>query len=128
MMNDENPRQTTESPSSSDLTKISIGQLFNERYKILEILGEGGMGVAYKAFDTKLEKFVALKVLLPYRLLTTKDTSRFEREAKTASRLSHPGIAKVLDFTVLNNEQPYLVMEFLDGKTLAQEIDRKRHV
>src|SRR5215813_13901784 len=102
MMNDENPRQTTESPSSSDLTKISIGQLFNERYKILEILGEGGMGVAYKAFDTKLEKFVALKVLLPYRLLTTKDTSRFEREAKTASRLSHPGIAKVLDFTVLN--------------------------
>src|SRR5262249_45181517 len=79
--------------------------------------------IAYKALDTKLERFVALKVLLPYRPSNAKDASRLEREAKTASRLSHPAIAKVFDFTLLNNEQPYLVMEFLDGKTLGQLIE-----
>jgi serine/threonine protein kinase len=123
MMSDENARRPTESLPSSELARTSIGQMYIERYEILGILGEGGMGIAYKAFDTKLDRLVALKVLLPCRLSNARDISRFEREAKTASRLSHPGIAKVFDFAVLNNDQPYLVMEFLDGKTLARLIE-----
>jgi serine/threonine-protein kinase len=102
---------------------VSIGSIVNDRYLILSLLGEGGMGVAYKAMDNQFNQPVVLKFLLPHRFANAKDISRFEREAKTASRLSHPGIVKVIDFAVLADEQPYLVMEFLDGQTLAQRIE-----
>ena len=74
-----------------------IGQSLG-RYHILEQLGEGGMATVYKAFDTRLERPVALKVILPMREHTEKFLRRFEREAKGLARLSHPNIVKVLDY------------------------------
>jgi serine/threonine protein kinase len=80
------------------------------------------MCVAYKAEDSQSHTLAALKFLLPERLANPKDVLRFEREAKTASHLNHPSIARVSDFGTLPNRQPFLVMEFVEGCTLAERI------
>ena len=90
------------------------------RYHIVEQLGQGGMATVYKAYDTRLEREVALKfirvdlVAPAYQELMLK---RFEREAKSLARLSHPNILKMHDFGEYEGA-PYLVMEFLPGGTL----------
>jgi hypothetical protein len=96
-----------------------IGQSLG-RYHILEQLGEGGMAAVYKAFDTRLERAVALKVILPMREHTEKFLKRFEREAKGLARLAHPNIVKVLDYGE-HDGLPYLVMEYEPGGTLKEK-------
>lgn len=97
-----------------------IGQSLG-RYHILEQLGEGGMAVVYKAFDTRLERNVAVKVILPGKEHSEKFLKRFEREAKALAQLSHPNIVKVLDYGDYEGV-PYLVMEYLHGGTLKQKL------
>ena len=96
-----------------------IGQSLG-RYKILEQLGEGGMATVYKAFDTGLERNVAVKIIrlgaFPPEQLD-RILQRFDREAKALARLSHPKIVGVLDYGDYEGS-PYLVMEFLPGGTL----------
>jgi serine/threonine protein kinase len=99
-----------------------IGQSLG-RYHILEQLGEGGMATVYKAFDTRLERPVALKVILPTREHTEKFLKRFEREAKGLARLSHPNIVKVLDYGE-HEGLPYLVMEYQPGGTLKDKLGK----
>lgn len=99
--------------------KNMIGQSLG-RYHILEQLGEGGMAVVYKAFDTRLEAEVAVKVIRTERLipeLAKKTLKRFEREAKALAQLTHPNIVKVIDYGEYEGN-PYLVMEYLPGGTL----------
>jgi len=97
-----------------------IGQSLG-RYHILEQLGEGGMATVYKAFDTRLERNVAVKVILPQKQQSEKFLKRFEREAKALAQLSHPNIVKVLDYGE-HEGMPYLVMEYLPGGTLKQKL------
>ena len=97
-----------------------IGQSFG-RYHILEQLGEGGMAVVYKAFDTRLERNVAIKVILPQKQHTEKFIKRFELEAKSLAQLSHPNIVKVIDYGE-HEGLPYLVMEYLPGGTLKRKM------
>ena len=102
-----------------NLSGQSIG-----RYHILEQLGEGGMATVYKAYDTRLERDVAVKVLrtdqfIPAELHTV--LQRFEREAKSLAKLSHPNIVNILDFGE-HEEKPFLVMEYLPGGTLKQRL------
>jgi Tol biopolymer transport system component len=94
------------------------------RYHILEQLGQGGMAVVYKAFDTSLERPVALKVILPYREHSERFLVRFRREARALAKLSHPNILKIFDYGEYEN-QPYLVMEYIPGGTLAQRLKGK---
>ncbi|MBT7191911.1 MAG: SUMF1/EgtB/PvdO family nonheme iron enzyme [Anaerolineae bacterium] len=103
-----------------------IGQSLG-RYHILEQLGEGGMAVVYKAFDTKLEREVALKVIrteeiLPSALERTK--KRFEREAKALAKLNHANIVPIID-SGQEGDVPYLVMGYIPGGTLKEKIKGK---
>ncbi|MCK9211286.1 MAG: protein kinase [Ignavibacteriaceae bacterium] len=100
-----------------------IGSLI-ENYKIVSILGEGGMGIVYKAFDIKLERFVALKVLNQTGALNTNFVERFKREAKNQAKLNHRNIVSVYGFTEQNGILG-IVMEFVEGETLEKLITRK---
>lgn len=94
-----------------------IGKTLGERYTLIEKIKEGGMAMVYKARDTNLDRFVAVKLILPQRELTERFLVRFKREAKSHARLSHPNIVTVFDYGEFDNK-PYIVMEYIPDGTL----------
>jgi serine/threonine-protein kinase len=105
---------------------MKIGQIVKERYEILEILGEGGMAFVYKARDTQLERFVAIKTLKPTYVNQETFVDRFKREAKTAANLNHPNIVQIFDWGI--EDEPYFVMEYIEGNTLTSIIAKNRTI
>lgn len=94
------------------------------RFEIRSLLDQGGMGVVYRAFDPRLEREVALKVLRPDLLASESARKHFEREALAATRLNHPGLCPVYEVSAIGG-QPYVVMPLLAGETLAARIARE---
>ena len=109
-------------------TRVEEPQLLTGRqvghYQILSRLGEGGMGIVYKARDQHLDRFVAIKVLPPELVADPDRKRRFVQEAKAASALNHPNIITIHDIAS-DNGTDFIVMEYVQGKTLGQLIPRR---
>ncbi len=104
------------------LPDLPLGQTLGE-YRLLEVLGRGGMGTVYKALHTKLDRVVALKVLPGGRLADERAIARFEREMKAIGRLEHPNIVHAHDAREIDG-RPVLVMAHVDGLDLSQVVRR----
>ncbi|MDB5385043.1 MAG: serine/threonine protein kinase [Planctomycetaceae bacterium] len=109
-------RPYLEPPSQAD----SLGRLGN--YELLEILGQGGYGIVFKALDAKLHRLVAIKILIPHLAATSPARRRFLREARAAAAVRHEHVVQI--YAVEESPIPYLVMEFVSGETLQQRSDR----
>jgi serine/threonine-protein kinase len=99
-----------------------LGQVLADKYRIDERLSEGGMGTVYRGTHVLMDKTVAVKVLRPSLAADEKIVARFSREARAASRISHPHALSVTDFGESGNGIVFLVMEYLSGKTLKEVI------
>ena len=106
---------------------IAKGSKINDRYQIIKTLGVGGMANVYLAHDTILDRNVAVKVLRGDLATDEKFVRRFQREALSASSLSHPNIVEMYDVGE-DDGQYYIVMEFVDGKTLKQVLKQRGHL
>ena len=100
-----------------------IGETISH-YRITEKLGEGGMGVVYKAEDLDLKRTVALKFLPPHALDSEERKKRFLREAQAAASLNHPHICTIYEINQ-TADVPFIVMECVEGETLKQKIERR---
>lgn len=112
---------------SDTLTDPLLGRLIDGRYVVRERIGAGGMATVYLAFDKRLERLVALKVMragLGSDLDSAEFTSRFRREAKAAARLTHPGMVRVYDQGV-DGDISYLTMEYVEGENLRQRMNHE---
>jgi serine/threonine protein kinase len=89
------------------------------KYKVLEELGKGGMGIVYKVRQIVLKDIYALKIL---HSTTTLAATRFQKEAQAAHRLDHPNLVRVVDFGLLEDDTPYLVMDYVEGTPLSKRI------
>lgn len=96
-----------------------------DRYKILEVLGSGGMGVVLKATHVHLNRPVAIKVLNTTQITQDENIKRFELEAQAGSQLSHPNLVDVFDYGITEDGEPFLVMEFIEGETLWNILDKE---
>lgn len=105
-----------------------LGQILNERYKVVEEIGRGGMSIVYKGVHELMDRLVAIKVLLPQLVSDQTSIKRFQVEAQAASCLSHPNVITIYDYGVVDDEQPFLVMDFLEGESLSDIIKRDDHV
>lgn len=121
---------TTSNTSDSSITKTNpdnelwepvIGTIFDSKYKIEEKLGEGGMGVVYRATHIFIDRPVAIKFLRKEYLADTAAVDRFKLEARAAARINHPNVTSILDFG-LTEGTFYLVMEYLEGYSLRQQL------
>jgi serine/threonine-protein kinase len=99
-----------------------VGREIANQFRILEKIGSGGMGAVYKAEQPDMRRFVAVKILHPRYLSRPDLVSRFRREARAMSHLSHPNTAKVFLYGQLEDGACYFVMEYLAGKNLAQTV------
>lgn len=103
---------------------IKIGTIIDKRYRIEDLLGEGGMGIVYQAFDIYTKKMVAIKFLKPETAKDSQNVERFEIEARASATLSHPNIVAVLN--VGNYEGlPFMINELIKGKTLDSELETR---
>jgi len=122
----EYPDTTTLCPSDGvalEKTDDSLlGQILADKYRIEERLSAGGMGTVYRGTHVLMDKTVAVKVLRPSLAADEKIVARFSREARAASRISHPHALSVTDFGEAENGVVFLVMEYLSGKTLKEII------
>ena len=100
---------------------LSIGTVLEKRYRIDALLGEGGMGAVYSAWDSRLDQPVAVK---ENRMATPASARQFEREAKMMARLRHSNLPRVIDHFVTSDGAQYLVMEYVEGDDLGQILQR----
>src|SRR5215208_2419489 len=102
---------------------LGVGELIADKYRIIGLLGEGGMGAVYEGENVRIRHRVAIKVLHAAVAGNREVIDRFEREAEVAGQAGSEHIVEVLDLGALPNGQRFMVMEFLDGESLAMRVD-----
>lgn len=107
---------------------LQAGQVIADRYEVLSLIGRGAMGSVYRVEQLHLQKKVALKVLNKMTGSGSNNQRRFQNEAVASGRLDHPNLVRALDFGFLDNEQPYIVMELVQGETLADFLNREGRI
>ena len=107
---------------------INTGEIVGERYRVARLLGQGGMGAVYRAWDTRLNRPVALKEMIPQAGLDESTLNQlrrqFQQEAQVLATLNHPNLVRVTDYFSWNDNE-YLVMDFVEGESLAERIERE---
>src|SRR5512136_664295 len=101
---------------------LIIGQVLNNRYRIVKLLGQGGFGAVYRAWDVNLNRPCAVKENLE---ISPEAQRQFTREATVLANLSHPNLPRVTDHFSLPGQGQYLVMDFVDGEDLASMLQRQ---
>ncbi|MEW6531871.1 MAG: serine/threonine-protein kinase [Thermodesulfobacteriota bacterium] len=123
-LDSDRPASAQRPATRSPIDRLEIGQILMDRYEVLDLLGVGGMGAVYRAYDQNLGKQIAIKVLLPHFLDNSVARERFFLEAKISVALSHPNIVNVFD---LQREGTFyfLAMELLEGHSLREEMKKR---
>ena len=107
---------------------INTGQVIEDRYRVAKLLGQGGMGAVYRAWDMRLNRAVALKEMIPQAgldaAMLAQLRQQFQQEAQTLATLVHPSLVRVTDYFSWENNS-YLVMDFVEGESLAERIERE---
>jgi serine/threonine protein kinase len=116
-------RMSAQSVESSGPQALEAGTVIAGRYRILGLIGVGGMGAVYRAEHVHMRKTVALKLLHPELLRVEEVVQRFEREAIAAARIDHPNVVAANDFGKLDDGSFYLVLEYVDGTSLRQLLE-----
>lgn len=107
---------------------LSTGDIIDGKYRILRLIGEGGMGAVYEGENTRIHRRVAIKVLHPGQATHAETVARFEREAQAAGRIGSDHIVEVLDLGSLPSGERYMVMEFLEGESLSSRIRARQRL
>ncbi|MEI9941786.1 MAG: serine/threonine-protein kinase [Pseudomonadota bacterium] len=107
---------------------LQPGQIIQDKYRIVRLIGQGGMGEVYEGENVSIRRRVAIKVLLGEAAMNADIVQRFEREAQAAGRIGNDHIMEVLDLGVLPTGDRFMVMEFLDGEPLNSRIERLRQL
>jgi serine/threonine protein kinase len=105
-----------------------LGVVIAERYSISSVIGVGGWSVVYQAFDSTLNRPIAMKALHSHLCVDQAKLQRFQREAESASKLSHPNIAVIYDLGELSAGRPFISMELIEGVSLSEMLQEKGHL
>lgn len=126
-VSDEQPEGTLQSSDNDDIlntgTHALAGELIAKHYEIIGEAGSGNVSRVYRARHLLINKIVAIKLLHQHNLAKANTVMRFQREATIVALLDHPNIVKFYEFGVHSTEQPYLILEFVEGKTLSQIVE-----
>ena len=101
-----------------------VGTVLDNQYQIMSLIGQGGMSVVYKARHNMLRKIVAIKTMLPHLMQHPMALQRFQQEAQAASNIGHTNVITIYNFGITPEGQPYLVMDYLEGKSIGDVIAR----
>ena len=105
---------------------LPVERTIEGKYRLDRLLGKGGMGAVYEAMDLRLDRRIAIKIMLGSMFGDRTALRRFEREARASARLNHPNIITVYDYGVTGTEGAYLVMEMVSGVNMRSVIEQER--
>ncbi|MGD9680842.1 MAG: serine/threonine protein kinase [Candidatus Obscuribacterales bacterium] len=115
-------KESSKDPPKDPSKDPLIGSKLADRYRIVSVLGRGGMGVVYQAEDEQTDRVMAVKMLHAHKVADSEALKRFNREARTVAQLNHHHIVTLYDFGMSKQGQPYLVMDFIEGRSLKDEL------
>lgn len=114
--------------SGSSTPALGVGTVIDNKYRVDAMVGQGGMGAVFRAWDLRLERAVAIKVVRADLLADPDSRERFRRESQIVARLQHPSVVTVFDYGTLSDGAAFLVMEFVPGEDLRQLLKRERRL